>query len=234
MFLARLILNPMSREVQRDIRNPHELHRTLMSVFPETGRNDARATFGLLHRLDVDPRSGSVIVNAQSQVAVDWTALPQGYLKSVPENPLVKEIGSIYGRIQSGHVFQFRLRANPTKSELPEAKAGVRGRRIPIIDPDEQIEWLRRQAERNGFELLSSPKNPDHPLVEAVPEGPVRFRKSRTDRAVTLQSVNFRGFLRVTDAGRFRAALAEGIGRGRAYGFGLLQLGPARMGMGIH
>lgn len=229
MYLARLVLNPFSREVQRDLRNPHDLHRTLLSLFPETDAGGARATFGLLHRIDVHPITGSVVLNVQSRTPVDWSRLPHGYLAAVPENPLVKEVGHIYSRIRAGQVFGFRLRANPTRSEGVGKKGAPRGRRIPVRGAEEQLEWLKGKAEQYGFELLASSTDPRSLDVVVVPERKLAFRKGRNGPMVTLQSVNFRGRLRVTDADRFRAALADGIGRGRAYGFGLLQLAPAKL-----
>jgi CRISPR system Cascade subunit CasE len=40
--------------------------------------------------------------------------------------------------------------------------------------------------------------------------------------------VQFEGDLEVTDAAAFRAALAQGIGSGKAYGFGLLSIARPR------
>ena len=34
MYLSRLILNPRSRRVQRELAEPYEMHRSLMKAFP--------------------------------------------------------------------------------------------------------------------------------------------------------------------------------------------------------
>ena len=50
-----------------------------------------------------------------------------------------------------------------------------------------------------------------------------RFRKPQEGgRRVSMLSVTFEGILTVTDADLFRRTLAEGIGRGKAYGMGML------------
>ena len=41
-------------------------------------------------------------------------------------------------------------------------------------------------------------------------------------RPVTLLAVTYEGVLQVTDAERFRAMLCQGMGRGKAYGLGLM------------
>ena len=48
-----------------------------------------------------------------------------------------------------------------------------------------------------------------------------RFAKRGT-RPVTLLAVTYEGVLQVTDAERFRAMLCQGMGRGKAYGLGLM------------
>jgi CRISPR system Cascade subunit CasE len=45
---------------------------------------------------------------------------------------------------------------------------------------------------------------------------------------LALGVVLFEGELRVVDADRFRQTLVEGIGPGKAYGCGLLSIGPIR------
>ena len=48
-----------------------------------------------------------------------------------------------------------------------------------------------------------------------------RFAKRGT-RPVTLLAVTYEGVLQVTDAEQFRAMLCQGMGRGKAYGLGLM------------
>ncbi len=81
MHLSRLILNPRSRPVQRDLADPYQLHRTVMSGFPATLPNTER----VLYRLDEDPRAGRLSLLVQSQEPPDWSALPADYL--LPPDP---------------------------------------------------------------------------------------------------------------------------------------------------
>jgi CRISPR-associated protein, Cse3 family len=45
-----------------------------------------------------------------------------------------------------------------------------------------------------------------------------------SDDAPHIGAVLFTGYLKVTDADRFRTALEHGIGSGKAFGFGLLSI----------
>ena len=48
------------------------------------------------------------------------------------------------------------------------------------------------------------------------------FRKGGAGNRVTLLSVTYEGVLQVTDPEAFCCALTQGIGRGKAYGMGML------------
>ena len=49
------------------------------------------------------------------------------------------------------------------------------------------------------------------------------FKKNGT-RPVTLLAVTYEGILQVTDPEAFKALLCEGVGRGKAYGLGLMTI----------
>jgi CRISPR system Cascade subunit CasE len=61
--------------------------------------------------------------------------------------------------------------------------------------------------------------------VEVIPEG--RDRNGKPGHAGEFLAVRFEGVLAVTDPEVFRATVAAGIGSGKAFGFGLLSVGPA-------
>jgi len=103
-YLSRLILNPRSRDVRRDLGNCHELHRTLLRTFPQVEENEAKARerFGVLHRLDVDQRQQKLTLLVQSSLKPDWSRLPSDYLLLTDEeNPACKPIHETYSRLGS-------------------------------------------------------------------------------------------------------------------------------------
>ncbi|OUN01215.1 MAG: type I-E CRISPR-associated protein Cas6/Cse3/CasE [Firmicutes bacterium ZCTH02-B6] len=222
MFLTLLRLNPSSAAVQRDLRDPHELHRTIMRAFPPVidPEVEARSYWGVLHRLEFDRRGGRILLYVQSRVAPDWSFLPEGYLAQDGwENPAVKAVDHAYANLKAGRVLRFRLRANPTRKI--DTKSGPNGekrngRRVPLTGVDAQLAWLRRKAGDHGFEILDA-------SVTATGASELIYSHS-TGR--TLQSVLFEGRLIVRDPTRFRDALERGIGPGKAYGCGLLSIGP--------
>jgi CRISPR system Cascade subunit CasE len=183
----------------------------------------------MLYRLD-ERTTGPIQILVQSHERPEW-ALPGGYLlrHGDMENPACRPVDEFYAAIEQGMVLRFRLRANPTKRVHPKSepeKADWHGKRVELREEAQWLGWLMRKGEMHGFALPDSPSRPGSPNVRAVGEGKLGGRRpggEEKDR-LTLGSVLFNGTLAVTDPERFRAALATGIGSGKAYGFGLLSV----------
>lgn len=126
-----------------------------------------------------------------------------------------KSYDTLLEQIETGSVWQFRLTANPTKSvKFPEP--GRRGTVCAHITPEYQLKWLLDRCEPHGFSV-----DPGEVLVT---EGQwQRFYKGdQRKKPVSLLAVTFTGILTVTDEMCFRKTLMDGIGRGKAFGMGLL------------
>jgi CRISPR system Cascade subunit CasE len=215
MYLSRLILNPRHRRVQREIANPYELHRTLMSAFPADLPEKER----VLYRVDTDPHTGVPTALLQSHTAPDWVALHDraGYLlpesqcpPRVHANPATKPFDLA---LSAGQVLTFRLRANPTVKRD--------GSRHGLYKEEEQRDWLARKGEQNGFRPLR---------VTVIQEGDQlswKPRKGDEKRKLTHFAVRFEGLLQVTDPDALWEAVQNGIGPAKSFGFGLLSLAPA-------
>lgn len=240
MYLSRLILNPRSRSVLRDLADCQELHRTVMSAFPQIqGLEGApREKCGVLHRLEMDRHRSRITLYVQSREEPDWSQVPPGYLLDQErlENPAYKSVMDQYRALKEGAVLFFRLRANPTrKIDTKSGPDGRRrhGRRVELRNEADQIAWLRRKGERGGFELVSVRVNPAVPDVRALPESSlgmvrgIRPKSGQDRQSLTLASVLFEGHLKITDSEIFFTdSLAKGLGPGKAYGLGLLSLSP--------
>jgi CRISPR system Cascade subunit CasE len=223
VYLSRLLLNPRSKAVQRDLADPQDLHRTIMSAFPQSEEpgESPRARFGVLHRLDLDRRQARLILYVQSQVKPDWSALPPEYLLPLPEvdNPATKSVAEVYQTLKAGMLLSFRLKANPSrKIDTKTGPDGRRrhGRRVELVREEDQVQWLKRKGEQSGFKVLQ------------VRIGGLTKERSRSWRgpSPTLAGLLFEGRLQITDPELFRQALARGIGPGKAYGLGMLSLAP--------
>ena len=107
------------------------------------------------------------------------------------------------------------------------------------------VAWLKRLSaevlqEPPGSQSLRKCRrtirrvNPDVADVRVAPESKVLgWREVRDEinskRRLTFGAALFEGVLEIMDAEVFRQTLAEGIGSGKAYGFGLLSIAPAEV-----
>lgn len=236
LFLSRLMLDTRHRTVQRDLGNVHQLHRTVLRAFPQAPEGvQAREHFGLLYRVEpVDHTPGLIRLLVQSNTQPDWSTLPARYLGPAPDergNPAIRSVEVEYTRIHNGDHLIFRLRANPTKrlsNRTPGREDTLLGKRVALLREDDQLEWLARKGEQHGFRLLTTNIDPTVPSVQVSVQAAERGRRPDPQRErphpLTFGAVLFNGHLEVTNADQFRSALADGIGSGKAFGFGLLSI----------
>ncbi len=219
MYLSRLILNPRSRRVQRELAHPYEMHRSIMHAF----RLDLQAgEERVLWRVDEHPRLGLMLL-VQSRELPDWAWLAEegarGYLLLADEtNPAVK-LFQLQPSV--GQLLSFRLRANPTKRLGKSAEYG-KGKRVGIYDEDEQLAWLARKGEQHGFRLLQAQVSRDAQIVNEK-----AIHRDKAVHDLKLLSVQFDGVLQVVESSLLHKAVESGIGSGKGFGFGLLSLAPA-------
>ena len=221
--------------MRRDLADCHDLHRTVLSAFPQTSAvANAREHFGVLFRLEATGRSQQSTLIVQSHIAPDWSALPPGYLANMPgdSNPATKDIEPILRAITEGLQLRFRLLANPTKKVGTPLKAErlagkhANGQRRAVREL-ELPSWLSRKGQSGGFRLDAIPGQEVLNLL--VSRGPaIRGRRGGGSQQVTFRPVLFEGVLRVTNDDAFRATLEQGLGSAKAYGFGLLSVAPPK------
>jgi CRISPR system Cascade subunit CasE len=204
--LARIRLNPYSREVQRDLRDATQMHRTVMRMVPDDLGDSPRHQAGLLYRLDETDTTSTLLVQAHQ---LDPARLPTQYGQAD-----IKSLAPLFTALRKGLAVRYRIVLNPAKRErLSLDEKGKRGRIVPLTGADADQWWLRRAAEA-GLQL--------HTSMEPA-------RPRRTDAPRMRHSLlRYDGNATVTDPDALREAVLHGIGRGKPYGAGLLSLAPAR------
>jgi CRISPR system Cascade subunit CasE len=213
MYLSRLILNPHSRRVQREVADPYQMHRSIMRGFPD-GLEEGRER--VLFRLDSHARTGRLDLLVQSWSLPDWSWLAEagalGYLLPVGEpNPAVKPFDF---KLAPGQLVAFRLLANPTvKRKFPTGDH----KRVGLYREEDQIAWLERKGEQGGFRIVSV-RTGGNDTVDGI------IGRDKERHNLNLLAVQFDGLLQVTDPDRLRETVRQGIGSGKGFGFGLLSL----------
>jgi CRISPR system Cascade subunit CasE len=225
MYLSRLILNPRSRQVQRELADPYEMHRTICRAFPSVIFQDNQPS-GILFRIDIHPHTGVPTLLVQSHEMPDWSfllapeknyLLPSDSLPLDVDNPAVKPI---ILSLKPGQVLAFRLRANPTVKKDREGKK--QGQRVGLVREEDQLVWLKRKIEAAGGALVSA-----HVAGLANLRGKLFIEKD-DERRMRFISAQFDGVLQVKDPELLVKTIGSGIGSAKGLGFGLLSLAPVR------
>lgn len=227
MYLSRVRvdLNGLSRGALFDIMDgrAYAAHQLLWRLFPE---HQGERPF--LFRQEMEEPEGEEAPRG----------LPLFYVLSdrepVPIAGLLEsQCKSFSPTLEPGERLAFRLRANPT---VAKSVAGQRGRRADVlmaakypfeaggerksqacVDAMDAAarEWLDARAEAWGFRL------PMKPEVGAYRQHALSKDKGRPIR---FSSVDYEGLLEVTDPGQLIETMAQGVGRAKAFGCGLLLL----------
>ncbi|MFI8188638.1 type I-E CRISPR-associated protein Cas6/Cse3/CasE [Streptomyces sp. NPDC085946] len=201
-----LHLNPRNPQVLRDLEDVLHLHHTIRSLCPNPAGQVSSDSGRLLYRLDMG--HSEVILCIQTTGPVSLRALTADYARAVAvERASWSEEGF------EGQRVRFLLDANATKATR---KAGQRGKRVGL-QAAEVIAWWERQASRAGLATVE---------VRSRPLGPVIARREARNPTF-LQATRLEGLALITDPVALQKAVLSGIGRGRAYGLGLLCLRPA-------
>jgi CRISPR system Cascade subunit CasE len=246
MYLSHLLIdvgmNPdRPRPGRLWLRNVYRVHQRLCMAFPSKARKERDSELlqpyvpselgkpdvhekrtessGFLFRIDPIPGGNPVIV-VQSANWPDWQyAFQNAPLLAAP----VAQPVSFTPRFTPGDRFRFRLKANPVRHACERSKhpsgapveAKWVGKRIPV--PTASLgDWLAGHGERCGFKVIS--------MSTPIP-GYVYFNKGQDEgQGQRLRSVLYEGVLCVTNPVPFTDAVKGGIGREKAFGFGLLSL----------
>lgn len=109
--------------------------------------------------------------------------------------------------------YRFEVVINPTKRESGGGKL------IPLRTRENIAKWFFEKAPQWGFEV-----KPEHLAVGNV--SVKQFQKEKEGREITQAQAQILGRLTVTDKTKFVQSFQQGIGRGRSFGCGLLQIVP--------
>lgn len=124
----------------------------------------------------------------------------------------------VFGEISTKHipdsyldfdVYNFETVVNPVLRNNTNNREIVK----PVRDRNEIVDWFAKRALQWGFRPVD---------VEVVRNWADNFRKR--DREITLSKARLVGALEVLDRDLFKKAFYSGLGRGKGFGCGLLQL----------
>ena len=222
LYLSRIVPDLRSRKARYMLGRPGQLYAGLLEAFAPHSiphhdtATEAGVERGLLYRVEQSRSGPQTSILVQSNTEPDWLRFAGIHPETLaPEHP--PESKEFSPDLLRGDRLRFRLRANPTKSlpgkEIAPGKRS-RGRVIAIQEEHAQLKWL--EAKLEGALNMES--------ARVIDEGRRCRIMPSNGQGTQLRSALFDGFGSVENPERLRHLLACGVGRGRAYGFGLLSL----------
>jgi len=221
MYLSRVEIDFDNRMKTRKLTHLGAYHDWVERSFPEDFELGNRTR--KLWRIDrLNDKYYLLIVSENKPVIVSEDNPEKEGLEryGVSGTGQVKDYDKFLNSIKTGGKMRFRVKLNTVKADSQEGKkAGLkRGRLFPIVNQEELVSFLIDRSKKNGFKV----EEDDFVVVE---KGFEKLQKKNM-KPLDLAMATYEGNLVVTDEEKFIKTLTEGIGKKKAYGFGMMTVIP--------
>jgi len=188
------------------ITDPYSIHRVVYSLFEDvrsTSEKNSSVPSGILWADQGGDFNGRRIILLSDRT-------PACHVNQEFGEVVCKSINSDF---LSHTRYRFKVIINPTR------RSHVSRKLVPVRGRDQISQWFKDRAVNSwGFQVTEHDLQIDKMEV-------VQFT-DKSGRLVTMAQAELHGSLTVTDHSQFKRSFSAGIGRGRAFGCGLLQIVP--------
>ena len=205
MYLSRVEIDNNNRNYIRSLNHVGAYHDWVEQAFPEEISRGIRSR--KLWR--IDRLTGKDYLLVVSETKPDKNLLER---YAVKESYACKDYSSFLNTIRAGEKYHFRVVLNPIHSVLEEGKK--RGKVYPLYSEEDQLHFLSSRAEKYGFHINEN----EYMVTE---RGQEKLLK-RGGKSANLVKAVYEGLLVVDNAEKFVELLINGMGREKAYGFGMM------------
>lgn len=209
MYISRVEIDTNNRRKIRNLTHLGVYHSWVEDSFPDEREHNLRTR--KLWRVDVIDKKVYLIVVSQNNPKL---SLLERY--GIAGTAQTKNYEKFLDSISDGDKMSFRVALNPVISESQEN--GKRGRVKPCYDEEGQINYLTDRAISNGFNIEMNSL--------MITERGFSILKKQEIGQIRLIKVVFEGILTVENSNLFRKVLVNGLGKHKAYGFGLMTVIP--------
>lgn len=194
VYAGRVYLS-LEAQARLKITDPYSIHRALLELVDGERNSEPGSSSGLLW---VD--KGQTIYGRR----IDFLSHhPVPAIASASDISL--ETRSLPGNFLDHDVYRFQIILNPCRC--------VQGKRVPVKGEENIRTWFLERAAKRGF--IASISSVDKIGCD------VFYKKKQR---VVCARARISGILKVTDSDLFKSAFLAGIGKGRAFGYGFLQV----------
>jgi CRISPR system Cascade subunit CasE len=202
MYLSKIEMSISDPGVRAALRDAQKMHRLVSGLY-----GISRADSSVLYRIKTEGSLVSLYLYADLPVEKE-NLLPG--MKPAGE----RELSEWLSGMSVGQIWGFDLLTMPYRKVAEEA--GKNSRRRVLRTHEERMAWLARKAAQNGFAVVEAQENQAEKLNAVHP--------AEQGGQLRMDVYRYSGVLHITDSDRFRRALRQGIGPGKAYGMGMLLL----------
>jgi len=188
------------------ITDPYSLHRVVYSLYEDMRESDEKLASKASGILFAD--QGGDFNERKVLLLAD----------RMPSDSIEGQYGHVQSKLVSDDFlgyqhYRFKVIVNPTR------RNSASGKLIAVKGREAIAAWFCERAQQSwGFDVAI-----EHLQIDRVE---VLQFKDKQQRPVTLAQAHLQGQLKVSDRSQFCASFAQGVGRGRAFGCGLLQIVP--------
>lgn len=209
MYLSRVELDIYNRRKIKDLKDLNSYHGFVESCFPEEIEKGIRSR--KLWRIDNLNNKKYLLIQSETKPDIE---ILEKY--GVEGTALCKNYDNFLESLQKGMRARFRIKLNTVISKSRGEK-NKRGRITPVRT-EELAKFLIDRSLKNGFSV--NEEDFDIFEKELLP-----FKKV-DKKSFGLVSASYEGVLTINDPDKFRDAIKKGLGKKKAYGFGLLTIIP--------
>lgn len=202
MYLAKIEMNLSEPAVRAALRDGQKMHRLIAGLY-QLPRQEAE----LVYRVRAQGYTVALYLYAAQPINRD-RLLPGMLLTGE------RDVSDWLASMREGQLWRFDLLTMPFK-KVSDGESPNSRRRV-LRTQEERLAWLARKAEQNGYAILD--------VQESSGEKESAVHPDEKGGRLYLDSYRYAGTLRILDAERFRQAVRQGVGPGKAYGLGMLLL----------
>ncbi|MCD7715219.1 MAG: type I-E CRISPR-associated protein Cas6/Cse3/CasE [Lachnospiraceae bacterium] len=205
MYLSRVEIDTGNRTVLRTLNHLGAYHNWVEQAFPDEVREETRSR--KLWRIDQIEGKRYLLVASETEPDCEQmeTYAVKGSFGCKDYEPFLQSV-------KQGECFRFRVTLNPVHSVFEENNS--RGKIYPIYAEAAQRKFFLDRTEKHGFHVESG----QFLIVERGEATLLRKGKRRVD----LVKAVYEGALTVENPELFVDLLCHGMGREKAYGFGMM------------
>lgn len=209
MYMSRVEIDFNNRLNLKKLSSLKAYHSWVEESFPQEIEANSRSR--KLWR--IDNLNGKNYLLLVSQEKPDLNLFERYGVKGSGET---KDYDHFLGKLENGMQARFKVCLNPTIATKKDPDKNNRGKIVPLKSEDFE-KFLLDRSEKNGFTLNEG----DFIISERKY---VDFKHDKNSKRIKLDKVTYEGRLTISDKEKMLKTLTNGIGKKKAYGFGLMTI----------